>query len=131
MMNKTNLRSLACAAQSNFFTSSICFRKRTIIFTKDSCIKIMININIFIILSFRISIPIILKYQSLYLCLSGSVSLSVRQYPINVKTAEAIGPNYVGPHMTPRPGYGCTKLQKIVSKSFRFSLNFEKAKKNY
>ena len=42
------------------------------------------------------------------LCLS--VCLIVRLYPINVKTAEPIGPKFcAGPHMSMTPGnvYGC------------------------
>ena len=42
---------------------------------------------------------------------------SVSLYPINVKTAEPIGPKFcVWPHMTPVKFCGCSESQKIVSK---------------
>ena len=60
-------------------------------------------------------------------CLSMFVCL----YPTNVKTAEPIGPKFcVGPHLTPGKVYGCSKLQKCVSKSFCFLFNFKNALKN-
>ena len=47
---------------------------------------------------------------------------SVRFYPINVKTAEPIGPKFcVGPHMTPGKVYECSELRKVVSKTSLFS----------
>ena len=37
----------------------------------------------------------------------------------SVKTAKPIGHKFcVGPHMTPRKVYGCSKLQKFVYKDF-------------
>ena len=43
--------------------------------------------------------------------------LSVRLYAINTKTAESIGPKiFEATHMIPRKVYGCSKLQKSVSK---------------
>ena len=40
------------------------------------------------------------------------------------------GPKFcVGPHTTPRKVYECSKLQKFVSKSLWFLLNFENAEK--
>ena len=49
----------------------------------------------------------------------------------NVEMAEPIGPKFcVGPCMTPGKVYGCSILQKFVSKSFGFLLNFENARKN-
>ena len=36
----------------------------------------------------------------------------------------------VGPHMLQGKVYGCSKLQKFVSESFKFLLNLENAKKN-
>ena len=62
------------------------------------------------------------KTTSIYiLCLS--VWVSVCLYPINVKTAEPIGPNLcVVPHTTPRK---ISKFQKLASNKIRFSLNFE------
>jgi len=47
--------------------------------------------------------------------------LSVCLYPINVKTAEPIGPKFfVGPHVTPGKVYECTKFKEFVLKSFLF-----------
>ena len=47
--------------------------------------------------------------------------LSVCLYPINVKTTEPTGPKFcMRPHMTPGKVYGCSKLQKVESKSFKF-----------
>jgi len=41
---------------------------------------------------------------------------------------EPIGPTFcVRPHMTSEKVDGCLKLQKCVSKSFRFFVNFENA----
>ena len=52
------------------------------------------------------------RLQYLYFACLFAVCL----YPINVKTAESIGPKLcVGPHMTPRKGYGLSKFQKIAS----------------
>ena len=42
-------------------------------------------------------------------------------YPIKGITAEPIGSKFcVRPHMTPRKGYACSKLQKCVYKVFEF-----------
>ena len=42
------------------------------------------------------------------------VWLCVSFYPMNVKTAELIGPKFcVGPHMTPGKVYGWSKFQKL------------------
>ena len=47
--------------------------------------------------------------------------LPVCLYPINVKTAEPIGPKFgAGPRMTPGKVYECLKLKNIVLKSFLF-----------
>ena len=52
---------------------------------------------------------------------SLSVCLFVCLYPINVKMAEMIGPNFfVGPHMTPGNVYGCSKLKHLCTKVFYF-----------
>jgi len=52
--------------------------------------------------------------------------LSVRLYPINVKTAEPIGPKFcVGPNVTPGEVYELPKLEKFVFKSFYFFLFFK------
>ena len=50
------------------------------------------------------------------------VCLSVCLYPINVKTAEPIGPNFgVGPHVTPKEGLRMIKISKLgVKKFFNF-----------
>ena len=59
------------------------------------------------------------------------IFLSACLYPINVKTAELIGPKFcVGSHMTPGKVQGCSKLQKFVFKSFWFLLNLKNARKN-
>ena len=61
---------------------------------------------------------------SIYICLS--VCLSVRFYPIIVKTAEPIWPKFcVGPHVTPGKVCKWSKFQKLVSRIISFSLNFE------
>ena len=61
-------------------------------------------------------------------CLSMFVCL----YPTNVKTTEPIGPKFcVEPQMTPGKVYGCSKLQKCVSKSFLFFVKFWKCAKKY
>ena len=50
-----------------------------------------------------------------------SVCLSVRLYPINVKTAEPIGPKFfVGYHVTPGKVYGWSNFQKFASIKIRF-----------
>ena len=55
----------------------------------------------------------------LLVCLS--VSLSVCLYPINVKTAEPIGPKFVvGHHVTPGKVYGWSNFQKCASIKIRF-----------
>ena len=46
------------------------------------------------------------------------------RYPINVQTAEPIGPKFhVGHHMTPGKVYERAKFQKLASNKIRFSLN--------
>ena len=56
-----------------------------------------------------------------------SVCLSVCLYPINVKTAEPIGPNFfVGYLGTPGKVYEWSKFQIFVSIKIRSSLNFWK-----
>ena len=53
--------------------------------------------------------------------------LSVCLYPINVKTAEPIGPKtFVGPHGAPGKVYEWSKFQIFVSIKIRSSLNFWK-----
>jgi len=53
--------------------------------------------------------------------------LSVCLYPINVKTAEPIGPKFcVGPHVAPGKVYKWSKFEKFASIKIRFSLNFWK-----
>ena len=48
--------------------------------------------------------------------------MSVCLHPINVKTAEPIGPKFcVGPHITSEKDYEYIELQTIVSKIFGFS----------
>ena len=55
-----------------------------------------------------------------------SVCLFVCVYPINDKTAEPIGPKFsVGPGMTPGKVYGCSELQKVVSKSLFYTVQRE------
>ena len=50
-----------------------------------------------------------------------SVCLSVCLYPINVKTAEPIGPKFfVGHHMSPGKVYGWSNFQKFASIKIRF-----------
>ena len=45
-------------------------------------------------------------------------------YPINVQTAEPIGPKFhVGHHITPGKVYERAKFQKLASNKIRFSLN--------
>ena len=57
-------------------------------------------------------------------CLSVLVSVCLL-YPINVKTAEQIGPTFfVGPRVTPGKVYGWSNLQKFVSNKIRFFSNF-------
>ena len=47
------------------------------------------------------------------------VQLFGRLYPIATKTAKPIGLKFcVGPRMTSEKVYGCSELQKVVSKSF-------------
>ena len=54
-----------------------------------------------------------------------SVCLSVCLYPINVKTAEPIGPNFFVGHLgTPGKVYDSSKFQIFVSIKIRSSLNF-------
>jgi len=58
-----------------------------------------------------------LLYITLLVCLG--VCLFVCLKPINVKTAEPIRPKFFeGPRMTQGKVYGCSELQKVVSKSF-------------
>ena len=60
-------------------------------------------------------------------CLSGclSVCLFVCLYPINVKTAEPIGPKFFVGHLgTPGKVYEKSKFQIFVSIKIRSSLNF-------
>ena len=53
--------------------------------------------------------------------------LSVCLYPINVKTAEPIGPKFFVGHLgTPGKVYESSKFQKFVSIKIRSSLNFLK-----
>ena len=61
-------------------------------------------------------------------CLSVfSVCLFVFLYPINVKTAEPIGPKFfVGHHVTTGKVYEWSKFQIVVSIKIRSSLNFWK-----
>ena len=55
------------------------------------------------------------------------VCLSVCLYPINVKTAEPIGPNFFVGHLgTPGQVYESSKFQIFVSIKIRSSLNFWK-----
>ena len=55
----------------------------------------------------------------LFVCLF--VCLLVCLYPINVKTAEPIGPNFfVGHHVTPGKVYGWSNYQKFASIKIRF-----------
>ena len=55
------------------------------------------------------------------------VCLFVCLYPINVKTAEPIGPKFFVGHLgTPGKVYESSKLQIFVSIKIRFSLNFWK-----
>ena len=58
-------------------------------------------------------------------CLFGCLlwCLSVCLYPINVKTAEPIGPKFfVGHHVTPGKVYGWSNYQKFASIKIRFFL---------
>ena len=49
------------------------------------------------------------------------VCLFVCSYPINVKTAEPIGPKFcVGPYMTPGKVYGKIKISKIIQQNSIF-----------
>ena len=58
------------------------------------------------------------------LCLS--VCLFVRLEPMNVKTAEPIGPKFcVGPHVASGNVYEWSRFQKFVSNKIRFLSNFE------
>ena len=51
-------------------------------------------------------------------------------YPINVKTAKPIGPEFcVGPHVTPGKVYEWSKFQKLMFKSFIFIKFWKCAKK--
>ena len=53
--------------------------------------------------------------------------LGVCLYPVNVKTAEPIGPEFfVGLHIFPRKVYEKSKFQKLASSKIKFSLNFHK-----
>ena len=53
--------------------------------------------------------------------------MSVYWYPINLKTAEPIGPKFFEePYVTTGKVYGCSNLQKLASNKIRFSLNFKK-----
>ena len=64
-------------------------------------------------------------FVSLFVCLF--VCLSVCLYPINVKTAEPIGPKFfVWPHGAPGKVYEWSKFQIFVSIKIRSSLNFFK-----
>ena len=64
--------------------------------------------------------------------MSVCLSLSVFLYPMNVKTAEPIGPEFcVGPHVTQGKVYDWSKFQKFVFKSvFLFLQTFENVRKN-
>ena len=63
------------------------------------------------------------------LCLSG-VCLFVYLYPRNVKTAEPIGPKFgLAPYITQGKVYECSKLQKVVNKSFNFVKLWKSTKK--
>ena len=54
-------------------------------------------------------------------------TLPACQSPINVKTAEPIGPKFcVGAHMTRGKDYEWLKFQKLASNKIRFSLNLKK-----
>ena len=79
--------------------------------------------------SLRISYPcrILLKiFPSIYK-FGLSVCLSVCLCPINVKTAEPIGPKFfVGHHVTTGKAYEWSKFQIFVSIKIRSSLNFWK-----
>ena len=56
-----------------------------------------------------------LEIETIYLFETFILCLSVWLYPINVKTAEPIGPKFcVGPHIIPGKVYGCSELQKIL-----------------
>ena len=67
-----------------------------------------------------------IEIYNLYINLAClSVCLSVCWYPINVKTAESIGPKFfVGPHVTTGKVHKWSKFQIFVSIKIWFSLNF-------
>ena len=69
-----------------------------------------------------------IEIYNLYINLAClSVCLSVCWYPINVKTAESIGPKFfVGPHVTTGKVHKWSKFQIFVSIKIRSSLNFWK-----
>ena len=94
-------------------------------------ITVEVECQIYAILLVRItSFDLMHKYEKskfnrgyLYVnlaCLSGCPFVCL--YPINVKTAEPIGPTFFkGPYLTPRKVYECLKILKIcVSKFFIF-----------
>ena len=63
----------------------------------------------------------------LLVCLG--VCLSVRLYPINVITAELIGPKFcVDPHMAPGKIYEWSKSKKFAPNKIWFSLNLKSTK---
>ena len=65
---------------------------------------------------------IIYTYELFFLKRGEGQGALVRLYPINVKTAEPIGPTFcVGPHMTPGKVYGCSELQKVLFNFFVLS----------
>ena len=80
----------------------ICWRSRVI------CILSRISIRLISIYKFGLSV-----------CLS--VCLFVCLYPINVKTAEPIGPKFfVGHHVTPGKVYGWSNFQNMPPSKFDF-----------
>ena len=73
---------------------------------------------------FRETVPSISIYIYIYIVFA---CLSVHLYPINVKTAEPIGPTFcVEPHITPGKVYECSEFQTVVFNKIYFFLNPEK-----
>ena len=89
-----------------------------------SCLYCNIFTHIFISNSKSVKNLFIRNVKNLYLNLAClSVWVSVCLYPINVKTAEPIGPKFfVGSSVTPGQGYEWSNFQKFASIKIRFKI---------
>ena len=67
-----------------------------------------------------VRLPIVKSTQHV-ICNTYILCLYVRLFPINVETAEPIGPNFfVGPHLTPGKVYEWSNFQKFATNKMRF-----------